>query len=45
LNNFKQGIRGAHKKDIYGPQMALIAAMLNDDQTTADIVAYIDTFK
>lgn len=45
LNNFKQGIRGAHKKDIYGPQMALIAAMLNDDQTTADIVAYINTFK
>ena len=45
MNNFKHGIRGADKKDIYGPQMALIAAMLRDDQTTTDIVAYINTFK
>ena len=45
LNNFRQGIRGAHPKDIYGAQMALIANMLNDDQATADLVAYINTFK
>ena len=45
LNNFRQGIRGAHPKDIYGAQMALIANMLNDDQATADVVAYINTLK
>jgi cytochrome c oxidase subunit 2 len=45
LNNFRQGIRGAHPKDIYGAQMALIANMLNNDQATADVVAYINTLK
>jgi len=45
LSNFRQGIRGAHPKDIYGAQMALIANMLNDDQATADVVAYINTLK
>ena len=45
LNNFKHGIRGAHKKDIYGPQMASMAAMLTDDRVTADLVAYINTIK
>jgi cytochrome c oxidase subunit 2 len=45
LNNFKHGIRGADRKDSYGPQMATIAAMLDDERTTADLVAYINTFK
>ena len=45
LNNFKHGIRGADRKDIYGPQMAFIAAMLADDRTTTDLVAYINTLK
>ena len=45
LNNFKHGIRGADKKEIYGPQMALISEMLRDDQLTRDILAYINTFK
>ncbi len=45
LNNFKHGIRGAHKKDIYGPQMASMAAMLTDDRVTADLVAYINTIQ
>ena len=45
LNNFRHGIRGAHPKDVYGPQMATISAMLNSDQDTADIVAYINTLK
>jgi cytochrome c oxidase subunit 2 len=40
LKNYKQGIRGAHPKDMYGNQMALIAAMLTDDQAINDLVAY-----
>jgi len=45
LKNFKQGIRGAHPKDLYGPQMASIAEMLADDQATDDLVAYINTLR
>ena len=45
LNNFKNGIRGKHAKDVYGQQMATIAAMLNSDKMTADVVAYINTLK
>ena len=45
LKNFKHGIRGADKKDIYGPQMALISEMLRDDQGASDVLAYINTFK
>ncbi len=44
LKNFKQGIRGAHPKDMYGPQMASMAVILADDQATNDLVAYINTF-
>ena len=44
LKNFKQGIRGAHPEDMYGPQMASMAAIL-DAQATDDVVAYIDTFR
>ena len=43
LNNFKHGVRGAHPKDLYGPQMASMAAMLTSDQATNDLVAYINT--
>ncbi|HMC96391.1 MAG TPA: cytochrome c, partial [Flavobacteriales bacterium] len=45
LKNFKQGIRGAHSKDLYGRQMASMAAILADDQATDDLVAYIDTLR
>jgi len=45
LKNFRQGIRGAHELDTYGPQMALIAEMLRDDQVTNDLVAYIGSLK
>ena len=45
LKNFKQGIRGSHPKDLYGRQMASMAAILADDQATADLVAYIDSFR
>jgi cytochrome c oxidase subunit II len=45
LKNFKQGIRGAHPKDMYGPQMASMAAILADDPATNDLVAYINTLR
>ncbi len=45
LKNFKQGIRGAHPKDMYGPQMASMAAILADDQATNDLVAYINSLR
>ena len=45
LSNFKQGIRGNHPQDRYGPQMALMAATLKDDQAINDVIAYINTLK
>jgi len=43
LKNFKEGVRGAaHAKDDYGPQMALMAAILKDEQAINDLVAYIN---
>jgi len=45
LKNFKQGIRGAHPKDMYGPQMASMAAILADDQATNDLVGYINSLR
>jgi len=45
LKNFKQGVRGAHPKDMYGPQMALMSEILPDDRAINDLVAYINTLK
>lgn len=45
LKNFKQGVRGAHPQDMYGHQMALMAAILADDQAINDLVAYINTLR
>ena len=45
LNNFKQGIRGAHPKDLYGPQMATVSAFLTNEQATNDLVAYINALR
>ena len=45
MKNFKQSIRGAHPKDMYGPQMASMSAILADEQATGDLVAYINTLK
>ena len=45
LKNFKQGIRGAHPKDMYGPQMALMAETLGDEQAIDDLVAYVNTLQ
>lgn len=43
LENFKQGIRGAHPGDMYGDQMMQMANTLIDDQAVKDVVAYINT--
>ena len=45
LKNFKHGIRGGDRRDSYGPQMANIAAMLDNDRMTADVIAYINSLK
>jgi len=45
LKDFKNGIRGVHPADMYGPQMAAMAAILVDDRETNDVVAYIDTLR
>ena len=42
LKNFRDGVRGAHAQDMYGAQMALMAAMLTDDQAINDLVVYIN---
>ena len=45
LQNFKQGVRGAHPQDMYGPQMALMSEILPNDRTIYDLVAYINTLQ
>lgn len=41
LNNFKEGIRGGDPRDIYGAQMRPMAMTLPDEQSVADVTAYI----
>ncbi|MDH3613318.1 MAG: c-type cytochrome [Gammaproteobacteria bacterium] len=43
LQNFKDGVRGAHPTDFYGFQMGLMANVLHDEQAINDLVAYINT--
>ena len=43
LDNFKTGVRGAHPKDYYGYQMALMGITLRDEQAINDVIAYINT--
>ena len=45
LKNFKNGVRGAHAKDIYGPQMMSMAAFLTNDAAIDNVVGYINTLK
>ncbi len=45
LKNFKQGIRGAHSKDLYGMQMSMMASTLVDDQAINDVVAYVTSLR
>jgi len=41
LNNFKHGLRGSNSEDIFGAQMAPMAATLADDSAIDNVVAYI----
>ena len=43
LKNFRAGIRGSHKDDMYGIQMKLMADILQDDEDINDLVAYVNT--
>jgi cytochrome c oxidase subunit 2 len=43
LHHFKQGVRGAHDKDVYGKLMAPMAATLADDAAIANVAAYVAT--
>ena len=43
LQNFKSGVRGTHKGDVYGAQMRPMAMVLTSDQAVNDVVAYIST--
>ena len=43
LQNFKDGVRGAHPSDYYGFQMGFMARILRDEQAMNDLVAYINT--
>jgi cytochrome c oxidase subunit 2 len=43
LGNFRSGARGSHEKDVYGRQMAPMAATLPDEAAINDVLAYIGT--
>ena len=43
LQNFQHGVRGTHKADYYGWQMAAMADSLKDERSINDVVAYINT--
>ena len=44
LQNFRDGIRGAHPNDAYGDQMRMMADIFANDQAINDVVAYLNTF-
>ena len=43
LENFRKGIRGAHKSDVFGHQMVLMARTLQDEQAVNDLLTYLNT--
>ena len=43
LDNYKARARGTHEDDVFGKQMAPMAATLVDDAAIANVLAYIDT--
>ena len=44
LKNFKAGMRGVHDDDIFGKQMAPMAATLVNDAAIDNVIAHIQTF-
>jgi len=43
LLNFQHGVRGTHRQDFYGWQMATFADALKNERSINDVVAYINT--
>ena len=43
LQNFQHGVRGSHRQDFYGWQMATFADALKNERSINDVVAYINT--
>jgi cytochrome c oxidase subunit 2 len=43
LENFRHGIRGAHRQDFHGAQMASMARALKDDAAINDLLDYVHT--
>ena len=43
LEYFRDGVRGAHADDLYGLQMAMMAASLRDERAIDDVIAYINS--
>jgi cytochrome c oxidase subunit 2 len=41
LHYYKTGVRGSHKQDVYGQQMAPMAGVLVNDKAVRDVTAYI----
>jgi cytochrome c oxidase subunit 2 len=44
LRKYQTGLRGAHEDDIYGRQMAPMAAVLGSEAMIDNVIAYIGTF-
>lgn len=42
LKHFRDGVRGGHKDDLHGAQMAQMAGMLADEQSIRDLVVYVN---
>lgn len=42
LRKFRDGVRGSHRADLYGGQMAMMANLFHDDQALDDLVAYLN---
>jgi cytochrome c553 len=45
LRNFRAGIRGTHRDDSFGAQMATMAGSLTNDQAIINVVSYINTLQ
>ncbi len=43
LDHFTSMVRGGDRRDLFGPQMALVAQMFRDEESIRDVVAYINT--
>lgn len=45
LQNYQQGLRAYHARDVFGMQMKPMAAMLVGDKAVNDVVAYINSLR